>query len=52
MHPFAMQMVRVPPCLEEMLSKHYGFPSEEADFIINFDIKYRLGRNEDGDEDE
>lgn len=23
-------------------TKHYGF-TEEADFIINYDIKYRLG---------
>lgn len=25
------------------LSKHYGFTEEELDFIINYDIKYRMG---------
>jgi hypothetical protein len=25
-------------------SKHYGFTDEELDFIINYDIKYRMGR--------
>ena len=23
--------------------KHYGFTEEELDFIINYDIKYRMG---------
>jgi hypothetical protein len=23
--------------------KHYGFTDEELDFIINYDIKYRMG---------
>ena len=23
---------------------HYGFRDEELDFIINYDIKYRMGR--------
>ena len=27
-----------------MLAKHYGFTDEELDFIINYDIKYRMGR--------
>jgi len=26
-------------------SKHYGFTEEELDFILNYDIKYRLGRD-------
>ena len=34
-----------------MLAKHYGFTAEELDFIINYDIKYRLGRD-GGDEEE
>jgi len=25
-------------------AKHYGFTDEELDFIINYDIKYRMGR--------
>ena len=28
-----------------MLAKHYGFTDEELDFIINYDIKYRMGRS-------
>ena len=27
-----------------MLAEHYGFTDEELDFIINYDIKYRMGR--------
>ena len=27
-----------------MLTKHYRFTNEELDFIINYDIKYRMGR--------
>ena len=26
------------------LARHYGFTEEELDFIINYDIKYRMGR--------
>jgi len=25
-------------------AKHYGFNDEELDFIINYDIKYRMGK--------
>jgi hypothetical protein len=28
----------------------YGFTDEELDFIINYNIKYRMGRNSGGDE--
>ena len=35
------------------LAKHYGFTAEELDFIINYDIKYRMGKElENGEEDE
>ena len=34
-----------------MLAAHYGFTDEELDFIINYDIKYRMGRDA-GVEDE
>ena len=27
--------------------KHYGFSAEELDFIINYDIKYRMGGTDD-----
>lgn len=29
--------------IDKVLAKHYGFTEEELDFIINYDIKYRLG---------
>jgi hypothetical protein len=34
--------------IDRGLAQHYGFTDEELDFIINYDIKYRLGpeRNE------
>ena len=30
------------------LTKHYGFTDVELDFIINYDIKYRMGRGGGG----
>jgi hypothetical protein len=30
--------------IDQALAKHYGFTDEELDFIINYDIKYRMGR--------
>ena len=35
------------PIIDEIdgaLASHYGFTDEELDFIVNYDIKYRLGR--------
>lgn len=29
--------------IDKALAKHYGFTDEELDFIINYDIKYRMG---------
>lgn len=29
--------------LDQMLAQHYGFTDEELDFIINYDLKYRMG---------
>ena len=29
--------------IDIVLAKHYGFTEEELDFIINYDIKYRMG---------
>lgn len=29
--------------IDTLLAKHYGFTDEELDFIINYDIKYRMG---------
>ncbi len=28
-----------------ILARHYGLTEEELDFIINYDIKYRMGRD-------
>ena len=30
--------------IDRVLAKHYGFTDEELDFIINYDIKYRMGQ--------
>lgn len=29
--------------IDKVLAKYYGFTEEELDFIINYDIKYRMG---------
>lgn len=29
--------------IDTVLARHYGFTEEELDFIINYDIKYRMG---------
>ena len=31
--------------IDKVLAKHYGFNQEELDFIINYDIKYRMGKS-------
>lgn len=39
--------------IDYVLAQYYGFTDEEFDFIINYDIKYRMGgadREEDGEE--
>ena len=41
------------PILDEIdmvLAGHYGFTAEELDFILNYDIKYRLGRDTETEE--
>jgi Eco57I restriction-modification methylase len=30
--------------IDKILAQHYGFTEEELDFIINYDIKYRMGK--------
>lgn len=45
---FAYQKKLSKPIIDEIdkvLAKHYGFTEEELDFIINYDIKYRMGDN-------
>jgi len=49
-----MDAPRSKPILDEIdtvLAEHYGFTAEELDFILNYDIKYRLGRGSDEEED-
>jgi hypothetical protein len=36
--------------IDTVLAGHYGFTAEELDFIVNYDIKYRLGRDADADD--
>lgn len=36
--------------IDRVLAKHYGFTEEELDFIINYDIKYRMGKELDAEE--
>ncbi len=38
--------------IDRVLARHYGFTDEELDFIINYDIKYRMGKEseEEGEE--
>lgn len=44
-----IQLFRVKPVkpiideIDRVLARHYGFTDEELDFIINYDIKYRMG---------
>ncbi len=33
--------------IDRALAQHYGFTDEELDFIINYDIKYRMGLGSD-----
>ena len=42
------------PILDEIdtvLAGHYGFTAEELDFILNYDIKYRLGRDSETEDE-
>jgi hypothetical protein len=34
-----------------VLARHDGFTAEELDFILNYDIKYRLGRDAGNEEE-
>ena len=36
--------------IDSILARHYGFTEEELDFIINYDIKYRMGQGAAEDE--
>jgi len=34
--------------IDRVLAKHYGFSDEELDYLINYDIKYRMGAEDAG----
>jgi hypothetical protein len=36
--------------IDRELGAHYGLSEEELDFIINYDIKYRMGRSDEDEE--
>jgi REP element-mobilizing transposase RayT len=36
--------------IDRVLAEHYGFTDEEIDFIVNYDIKYRIGRDSENGE--
>ena len=41
------------PIIDEIdaaLADHYGFTDDEYDFIVNYDVKYRLGATDDDEE--
>jgi len=38
--------------IDTVLAEHYGFTEEELDFIINYDIKYRMGKALFGEADD
>jgi len=38
--------------IDNVLAQHYGFTDEELDFIINYDIKYRMGNADDENGDD
>ena len=31
--------------IDRVLARHYGFSAEDLDFIINYDVKYRMGQD-------
>ena len=37
--------------IDELLAKGFGLTEPELDFIVNYDIKYRLGSDADEDEE-
>ena len=40
---FPKQSKSVLDKIDKVLARYYGFTDEELDFIINYDIKYRMG---------
>ena len=38
--------------IDMVLAKYFGFTAEEIDYIINYDIKYRMGQESEGGDEE
>lgn len=38
--------------IDRVLARHYGFTAEDLDFILNYDIKYRMGNALEAADDE
>jgi hypothetical protein len=38
--------------IDRVFARHFGFTDEELDFIVNYDIKFRLSLNSEGDDGE
>ncbi len=47
-----MPLSEVKASIDAALAPHYGFTEEELDFIINYDIKYRMGLSGGSEEDD
>jgi hypothetical protein len=37
--------------IDRVLATHYEFTDDELDFIVNYDIKYRMGQDEENDQE-
>ena len=37
--------------VDAKLAEHVGFNAEDLDFIVNYDIKYRMGQSDESDDD-
>jgi hypothetical protein len=33
--------------IDQIIARHFGLSDEELDFLLNYDIKYRMGADED-----
>jgi hypothetical protein len=51
--PFYRQAACVPIIneIDRVLAKYYGFTGDELDYVVNYDIKYRLGADESDEVD-
>ena len=36
--------------IDEVLGRHFHMTPDESDFVVNFDIKYRVGADSEDDE--